>query len=94
MGDASAMQTRKVLSIACCVLLDCSSETVAQPPAAPVNWQSLEAKPVVDAGAEIVTAKERALPEAYAGAIASAGFLSALSSFAPPTAVMSDRSPT
>src|SRR5258708_2316381 len=52
----------------------CSSETVAKPPPAPVNWQSLEMRPVVDAGVDIVTAKERALPDSYAAALASPGF--------------------
>jgi hypothetical protein len=52
----------------------CSSATVAPPPVPPVNWQSLNAQPVVDAGADIVTAKERALADAYAAALASPGF--------------------
>jgi ketosteroid isomerase-like protein len=39
-----------------------------------VNWQSLEAHPVVDAGPDIVSAKERALPDVYASALASPGF--------------------
>lgn len=55
-------------------LVACSSETVAMPPPAPVNWQSLELRPVVDAGVNIVTTKERALPEGYAAALASPGF--------------------
>jgi ketosteroid isomerase-like protein len=56
-------------------LVACSSETVAMPPPAPVNWQSLELRPVADAGVDIVTAKERALPEAYAASLASPGEL-------------------
>lgn len=55
-------------------LAGCSSEMVAKPPPAPVNWQSLEVRPVVDAGGEIVTAKERALPDAYVSALSSERF--------------------
>jgi ketosteroid isomerase-like protein len=51
----------------------CSSETVGPPPAAPVNWQSLQSFPVVDSGAEVTTAKERALAYQYALALASPG---------------------
>lgn len=54
----------------------CSSDTVARPPAAPVAWASLEVQPQQDAGADILTAKERALPDAYCAAIASQGFSS------------------
>jgi hypothetical protein len=52
----------------------CSSETVAQPPPAPADWKSLEARPVVDAGLDTVTEKERALPVAYVTALATPGF--------------------
>lgn len=52
----------------------CSGESVERPPPAPVAWASLDAKPVVDAGAGILTAKERELPNDYCGAIASQGF--------------------
>jgi ketosteroid isomerase-like protein len=52
----------------------CSGETVERPPLGPVAWASLDVKPVVDAGADILTAKERELPEAYCAAIASQGF--------------------
>jgi ketosteroid isomerase-like protein len=52
-------------------LLGCSSETVAPPPAPPVNWSALHPQPKVDAGADIVSAKERALPDAYVAALAS-----------------------
>jgi ketosteroid isomerase-like protein len=55
-------------------LIGCSSETVAQPPPPPVNWSALHSQPKVDAGADIVSAKERALPEAYVAALASQGF--------------------
>jgi ketosteroid isomerase-like protein len=51
----------------------CSGATVEQPQAPPVNWQSLNAQPVVDAGSDIVTAKERALADAYVAALASPG---------------------
>jgi ketosteroid isomerase-like protein len=65
---------RNVLGVLGLALAGCSSETVAPPPAAPVNWQSLEVHPVVDAGRDIVSAKERALPDVYASALASPGF--------------------
>jgi ketosteroid isomerase-like protein len=51
----------------------CSSETVGPPPEAPVNWQSLQSLPVVDSGAEVTTARERALAYQYALALASPG---------------------
>ena len=47
----------------------CSGEAVAPPPKPPIG--SLEAVPIVDAGADIVTAKERALPDLYARALSS-----------------------
>jgi ketosteroid isomerase-like protein len=56
------------------LLVGCSSETVAQPPPPPVNWNALHVQPTVDAGADIVSAKERALPDAYAAALSSQGF--------------------
>ncbi len=45
-------------------LVACSSDTVAPPPKPPVG--SLEPNRVVDAGPDVVTAKERALPDLYA----------------------------
>jgi|HubBroStandDraft_1064217.scaffolds.fasta_scaffold03365_2 SnoaL-like polyketide cyclase len=58
------------------VLASCSSETVARPPPPPVNWQSLEAHPVKDAGPDLVTEKERALAGAYTSALVLPGFAS------------------
>jgi steroid delta-isomerase-like uncharacterized protein len=69
------MRTRtKIVGVVCMMLAGCSSETVTQPPPAPVNWQSLQPRAAVDAGPDIATAKERALPDTYAAALASAGF--------------------
>ncbi len=51
----------------------CTSETVAAPPAPPVNWHSFDAR-AVDAGTSAPTDKERALAEAYAAALGSASF--------------------
>src|SRR5580658_2385385 len=65
---------RNILGAIGLALAGCSSETVGPPPVAPVNWQSLEAHPGVDAGPDIVSAKERALPDVYAAALASPGF--------------------
>lgn len=56
------------------LLSSCSSETVAQPPPAPVNWQSFEARATPDAGQNMPTAKERAVAENYVAALASPGF--------------------
>lgn len=53
------------------LVMACSAETVAPPPPAPVNWQSLHALPVVDAGPDTVTALERALPALYVEALSS-----------------------
>jgi ketosteroid isomerase-like protein len=54
-------------------LAGCSSETVAPPPAPPVNWHSFDARPV-DAGTSAPTDKERALAEAYLAALGAASF--------------------
>jgi ketosteroid isomerase-like protein len=53
----------------------CASETVAQPPPPPVNWHSLQPRPVVDAGKTKATDKERAVAATYTLALASAGFV-------------------
>ncbi|MGD0678668.1 MAG: nuclear transport factor 2 family protein [Polyangiaceae bacterium] len=73
--DPRAMRTNRTTVAAALLCLNrCSSETVGPPPPAPVNWQSFQAHPVVDAGANTITAKERTLPESYAAALASPGF--------------------
>lgn len=64
---------RNMLGAIALGLSGCSSETVAQPPPAPVNWQSLQVRPVVDAGSDIISAKERALAEVYVSALSSPG---------------------
>jgi ketosteroid isomerase-like protein len=63
-----------ILGSACALLVACSGETVAQPPPAPVDWRSLQARPSVDAGAHTPTAKERAVAESYTAALESPGF--------------------
>jgi predicted ester cyclase/ketosteroid isomerase-like protein len=63
------MRTHPCLALLLVACAACSSESVAPPPKPPVG--SLEAVPVRDAGAETVTAKERALPELYAKALSS-----------------------
>jgi ketosteroid isomerase-like protein len=73
------MQIDTMRAPACASLLTvialaaCTSETVAPPPAPPVNWHSFDAKPV-DAGTNAPTDKERALAEAYAAALGSPSF--------------------
>lgn len=59
--------------LAVTALVACTSETVAPPPAPPVNWHSFDAKPV-DAGTSAPTDKERALAEAYVAALGSPSF--------------------
>jgi ketosteroid isomerase-like protein len=59
--------------LALAALAACSSETVAPPPAPPVNWHSFDARPA-DAGTSAPTDKERALAEAYTAALGSASF--------------------
>jgi ketosteroid isomerase-like protein len=56
------------------LLLACSDETVAPPPAPPVNWASLDRPAVVDAGAKGPTRPEMEAAPAYAAALASPGF--------------------
>jgi ketosteroid isomerase-like protein len=62
------------LAVTLGLLAACSSETVAQPPAAPVDWRSFEVRQAPDSGAEILSEKERALAAAYATALGSPGF--------------------
>jgi hypothetical protein len=62
---------RTTLTALALVLAGCSSETVAQLPPAPANWQSLHALPVADAGPDTVTALERGIPDIYVKAISS-----------------------
>ena len=68
------MTPRPWLALAALALVAaCSGGTVAQPPPAPVNWQSF-ARPAFDAGANAPTAKESAIAQQYDDALASAGF--------------------
>ncbi len=55
------------------VAVACSGETLAQPPPAPVNWQSF-ARPVLDAGANAPTAKESTIAQQYTDALGTPGF--------------------
>jgi ketosteroid isomerase-like protein len=48
----------------------CGGESVEQPPPAPVDWRSLQERPAAPAAAAAPTAKERAVAEAYATALA------------------------
>jgi ketosteroid isomerase-like protein len=65
---------RLLFAVAGMFLSSCSSETVAQPPPAPINWQSFQARATPDAGPNAPTAKERAVAETYIAALASPGF--------------------
>jgi ketosteroid isomerase-like protein len=48
----------------------CSSDSVGPPPAPPVNWHSLDAKPKVDAGPPAPTENELHVAELYAASLA------------------------
>jgi hypothetical protein len=63
-----------IASAALLLVCSCSEETVAPPPAPPVNWQALAAPVRADAGPEAATARERAAVDAYAQAFALPGF--------------------
>jgi len=52
----------------------CPSETVGPPPEPPVNWQSFDAGPKKSTGPAAATLRERAVPDAYTAALASADF--------------------
>jgi ketosteroid isomerase-like protein len=52
----------------------CPSETVGPPPEPPVNWQSFDAGPKKGVGLAAATLRERAVPDAYTAALASADF--------------------
>jgi steroid delta-isomerase-like uncharacterized protein len=65
---------RAALGVSFVLLPACSGETVAQPPPAPVDWRSLQARAPVDAGGRAPTAKERAVAESYTAALESPAF--------------------
>lgn len=65
---------RAILLTTCAVLAACSGETVAQPPPAPVDWHSFQARATPDAGINAPTAKERAVAESYSAALQSQAF--------------------
>jgi steroid delta-isomerase-like uncharacterized protein len=52
----------------------CSSETVAAPPPAPVDWHAMQAARTSEAGKPAPTAKERAVAEGYASALTAPDF--------------------
>src|SRR5271155_4665127 len=52
----------------------CPSETVGPPPEPPVNWQSFDAGSKKISGPAAATLRERAVPDAYTAALASADF--------------------
>lgn len=63
-----------IAAATCFSLGACSDETVAPPPAPPVNWASLERAPARDAGSVEATASERRVAEVYAAALGGQGF--------------------
>jgi ketosteroid isomerase-like protein len=72
--SSSVTTLRLSSAVAAMLLASCSSETVEQPPPAPVNWQSMQARAARDAGPNSPTANERGVAETYAAALASPGF--------------------
>jgi steroid delta-isomerase-like uncharacterized protein len=56
------------------VLGACSASTPSTPPPAPIDWKAFQAKPVATAATKVLTNKERAVAEAYAGALSSPAF--------------------
>jgi ketosteroid isomerase-like protein len=56
------------------VAVACSAGMPSTPPPAPIDWKAFQAKPVATAAAKVLTNKERAVAEAYAGALSSPGF--------------------
>ncbi|HZU83562.1 MAG TPA: nuclear transport factor 2 family protein [Polyangiaceae bacterium] len=56
------------------LLTACSSETVAPPPAAPIDWHAFDVHRSLAAGPGGPTARERGVAEAYAAALSSPGF--------------------
>src|SRR5579859_4394471 len=72
LGDCPRMRHFLALAITTAVTglaTACSSDSVGPPPAPPVNWQSLDAKPRLDAGGAGPTANERRVAETYAAAL-------------------------
>jgi hypothetical protein len=67
------MRIRTIMALAPLVA-GCPSETVAPPPAPPVNWQSFDAGAKASVPPPGPTEKERAIAEGYAAAIASPSF--------------------
>jgi hypothetical protein len=70
MGLLMRLRTNAAFLISLLSCAACSSETVAPPPKPPVG--SLEGNKVPEAGADVVTAKERELPTLWARAVSSA----------------------
>jgi ketosteroid isomerase-like protein len=69
------MKTSAVAAaLAPALLAACTSGAVGPPPAPPIDWHAFDVHRVLDAGPAGPTAKERAVVETYAAAIASSGF--------------------
>jgi hypothetical protein len=62
--------------IFCVPFTGCSASTPAGPPPSPVDWKAFDAGPAASGPTKVLTAKERAVAEGYASALASPGFAS------------------
>jgi steroid delta-isomerase-like uncharacterized protein len=68
------MRSILLLGLAGLLLGACSSDNVASPPPAPVDWHAFDLPRHFDAGTAGVTVSERQVAEQYAAALASPGF--------------------
>jgi hypothetical protein len=72
----NAVRTSAFLTaFATALLAACTGGAVGSPPAPPIDWHAFDVHRVLDAGPAGPTAKERAVVETYAAAIASSGFV-------------------
>jgi ketosteroid isomerase-like protein len=71
----TALRVLRCVVLAVAVPTGCTSGVVGPPPQPPVDWHAFDVHRVLDGGPSGPTAKERAVAETYAAAIASPGFV-------------------
>jgi hypothetical protein len=76
LAETERMRTGAIpAAVATALLAACTSNsTIGPPPAPPIDWHAFDVHRLLDAGPVGPTAKERAVVETYAAAIASPGF--------------------